>query len=395
MPSVILKPRRERSLLRRHPWVFSGAIARIEGQPESGETLEVLSADGTWLARGAYSPQSQIPIRVWSFDAEEAPSAEFFRRRLERAVDARPAKLTREGQAACRVVHAESDALPGVVVDRYADFLVCQFLTAGAERWKSELTSQLIELLPSRGIYERSDVPVRVKEGLPPSVGVLWGVPPPERVEIREGPCRFLVDIRAGHKTGFYLDQRENRAWMREYAAGAEVLDGFAYSGAFGIWALLAGAARVTDIESSPRALELGKRQVVHNRIDPARTEQIHGDVSQVLRGFRDAGRQFDLIVLDPPKFAESRAQLERASRGYKDVNLLAFKLLRPGGTLLSFSCSGLLAPELFQKIVADAALDACRDAQIGRWLSQAPDHPTALSFPEGRYLKGLLCRVV
>jgi 23S rRNA (cytosine1962-C5)-methyltransferase len=407
MSSVTLKPGREKSLLRRHPWIFSGAIEKVEGDPASGETVEVRAADGTPIAAGAYSPQSQIAVRVWTFDPAESVSPLFFRARLTRAFNARqslisnlelpasPSLVTRHASlSAYRLVNAESDGLPGLIVDRYGEYLVCQFLSAGAEYWKREIVALLADLLPYAGIYERSDVDVREKEGLAPATGVLAGSLPPDLIEIDEYACRFAVDVRGGHKTGFYLDQRDNRALVAEYAEGREVLNCFAYTGAFGAWALKGGAIKVTNVESSAAALDLARHHVELNGLDLAKVENVGGDVFHVLRQYRDARRQFDLIVLDPPKFAESRSQVEKASRGYKDINLLAFKLLRPGGVLFTFSCSGLITPDLFQKIVAGAALDAGRDAQIVWRMTQAPDHPVALNFPEGEYLKGLVCTV-
>ncbi len=409
MPAVILKSGREKSLQRRHPWVFSGAIASVDGDAGAGETVEVRAADGTPLALGAYSPHSQITVRVWTFDPTESITPHFFRDRLTRALRARsalgsdvhstgpedfPPATFHLPLTAYRLVNAESDGLPGLVVDRYGEYLVCQFLSAGAEYWKREIVTLLADLLPSAGIYERSDVDVREKEGLPSATGVLAGSPPPDLVEIEEYGCRFDVDVRGGHKTGFYLDQRDNRALVAQYAEGREVLNGFAYTGAFGVWALKSGAVRVTNVESSAAALELARHNVELHGLDASKVENVAGDVFHVLRQYRDSRRQFDLIVLDPPKFADSRSQVEKASRGYKDINLLAFKLLKPGGVLFTFSCSGLITPDLFQKIVAGAALDAGRDAQIIRRMTQAPDHPVALNFPEGEYLKGLVCRV-
>ena len=401
MTTVVLRDGREKSVLRRHPWVFSGAIARLEGQAGSGETVAVRASDGTPLGWGAYSPQSQIAVRMWSFEPGESIDRTFFRRRLAVALAARKS-LARPDLDAYRLVNAESDGVPGLIVDRYGDFLVAMFLAAGAERWKTEIVSLLGELAvegdwaagPARGVYERSDVDVRAKEGLPPVTGVLAGEPPPNHVVVQEYGVRFAVEIARGHKTGFYLDQRENRALLAEYCAGAEVLNGFAYSGGFGVWALKGGAARVTNVDTSQPALELAAHNTALNGFKAGQVENIVGDVFHVLRHFRDAGRQFDLIVLDPPKFAESRGQVERATRGYKDINLLACKLLRPGGTLFTFSCSGQITPDLFQQVVAGAALDSGRAVRIVRWLRQGPDHPVALSFPEGEYLKGLVCRV-
>jgi 23S rRNA (cytosine1962-C5)-methyltransferase len=392
--SVVLKPGREKSLRNRHPWIFRGAIDRIVGEPESGETVRVMSADGANLARGAYSPESQIAVRAWTFDAAEEIDGAFFRRRIERAIRRRDDLVRRPDVSAYRLVHAESDGLPGLHVDRYADFLVVQFLAAGVEKWRAEILSALKEVASPRGIYERSDVDVREKEGLAPRSGVVAGEAPPELLEIQEGACRFLVDVVNGHKTGFYLDQRENRLRLREYAPEREVLNAFAYTGAFGVHALAAGAARVTNVETSAASLELAAKHAAMNDIDPSRVENVEGDVFKVLRQFRDARRSFDVIVLDPPKFADSKAVLEKAARGYKDINLLAFKLLKPGGILMTFSCSGQVDPALFQKIVADAALDAKRDGRIVARLSQGSDHPVSLPFPEGSYLKGLVVAV-
>jgi 23S rRNA (cytosine1962-C5)-methyltransferase len=393
MKAIILKRLREKSLLRRHPWVFSGAIASVEGKPKTGETVDVLAAEGAVLARGAFSPESQITVRVWTFDPSEEISPEFFHGRLERAIESRRGLMSQEGPRGVRLINAESDGLPGIVVDRYGDYLAAQFLSAGAEHWKGAVAEGLSRLVSVEGIYERSDADVREKEGLPKIVGVLAGREPPDLIEIQEGPCRFLVDVKRGHKTGFYLDQRENRGMIAEFARDADVLNCFSYTGGFGVAALQAGAARVTNVDSSANALELARLNADINGIEALRLENVEGDAFNVLRRWRDEGRTFDTIVLDPPKFAESQSQLLRASRGYKDVNLLAFKLLKPGGTLFTFSCSGLMTGELFQKIVADAALDAGREAQIIRRLAQASDHPTLLSFPEGSYLKGFICR--
>jgi len=391
--SVILKNSREKSLLRRHPWIFSGAVTKIIGSIQPGETVDILSSKGKWLASGAYSPFSQITVRVWTFNPDEDISQEFFHTRLKQAFNSRSLLMKNNNLTACRMVNAESDGLPGLIVDRYTDFLVCQFLSAGAEHWKQEIVASLKSLMPHAEIYERSDADVREKEGLKPCAGVLSGQEPPEFVEIQENDLFFLADIRRGHKTGFYLDQRDNRAALAAYAENAEVLNCFAYTGGFGIYALKYGAAKVTNIDSSADALALCERNIALNDLDIAAVENVESDVFQILRKYRDSRRQFDVIILDPPKFAESRGQLERAARGYKDINLLAFKLLRPGGILFTFSCSGLMTPELFQKIVADAALDAKCEAQIIQQLGQASDHPIALNFPEGHYLKGMVCR--
>jgi 23S rRNA (cytosine1962-C5)-methyltransferase len=416
---IVLAPGREKSLRRRHPWVFSGAIARVESEPAAGATVEIHAHGGEWLGRAAWSPQSQIAARVWSFDPEEAIDGAFFRRRLQRALATRQRDPAWNDGNAGRLVNAESDGLPGVIVDRYADWLVCQFASAGAEHWRDTLVAELAALLPCRGIFERSDLEVRAKEGLEERSGLLHGEEPPELVEIHQHDGRihdgrihdgrihdgrihdgrihdgrFLVDLRHGHKTGFYLDQRDNRRLLAGYCTDAEMLNAFCYSGAFAVTALRAGARHATNIDSAAPALELAGRNLALNGCGADRYSLVEANVFQELRRLRAEDRRFDLIVLDPPRFVDSRARLNRASRGYKDINLLACQLLRPGGVLVTFSCSGLLEPALFQKIVADAALDAGRDAQILHRLAQSADHPVLLSFPEGAYLKGLICRV-
>lgn len=391
MHRLILKPGREKSLLRRHPWVFSGAIERIEGSPQPGETVEIRSAKGQFLAQAAYSPFSQIRARVWTFDSQPVDAA-FLRRRIERALAQRRATGLLEHQAV-RLIYAESDGLPGLIVDRYGDVLVAQFLTAGAEFWRQTLIELLRELIPCRGIYERSDAEVRTLEGLPLREGLLSGEVP-TIVVIEENGLRFQVDLAHGHKTGFYLDQRANRRLLRSLADGRDVLDCFCYTGGFTLNALSGGAHSVIAVDASAEALAHLQANLALNHLPSDRLETLEGDVFQVLRRFRDQNRRFDLIILDPPKFAPTAAQVEKAARGYKDINLLAFKLLRPGGWLVTFSCSGGVDAVLFQKIVASAALDAGVEAQILHFLFQDADHPVALHFPESAYLKGLVCRV-
>jgi 23S rRNA (cytosine1962-C5)-methyltransferase len=394
MTAVILHEQREKSLLRRHPWIFSRAVIRVQGDPKPGDTVDIRGSKEEFLGRGAYSPVSQIRVRVWTFDEGEEVGEAFFRRRISRAIALRSLGKIQEKTSAFRLVNAESDGLPGLIVDRYSGFLVCQFLSAGAEQWKETIAAVLNSLVPNQGIFERSDADVREKEGLAPSKGLLSGMEPPEFIEIQENGCRFLADIRNGHKTGFYLDQRDNRTLAAGYARDAEVLNCFAYTGGFAVHVLRHGAARVTNVEVSAEILDLARRNIDLNGCRSEKVEWVQGDVFKILRQCRDAGRQFDMIILDPPKFAESKAQIDRAARGYKDINLLAFKLLRPGGVLFTFSCSGVINRDLFQKIIADAALDAGRDARILHHLSQASDHPVALNFPEGAYLKGAACRV-
>ncbi len=396
MSAITLKLGREKSLLRRHPWIFSGAIARLDGNPILGETVDLLAANGQFLARAAYSPNSQIRARVWTFDPGEPVEADFFRRQILRAIAGR-AGLGLAPTDAFRLINAESDGLPGLIVDRYADTLVLQSLTAGSEFWKETIADLLLELTGLGRIYERSDADVRELEGLPPKCGFIRYPENRNLAEeangvITENGLKFKVDFAGGHKTGFYLDQRLNRQHLRGLAGGRDVLDCFCYTGGFSVYALASGAKSVLSVDASAAALALCRENVALNALPSDRHTLLEGDVFQLLRKFRDEARSFDLIILDPPKFAPTVAQAEKAARGYKDINLLAFKLLRPGGILMTFSCSGGIDAGLFQKILASAALDAGVEAQIVEHMSQAPDHPVALNFPEGAYLKGLIC---
>ncbi|HVS27210.1 MAG TPA: class I SAM-dependent rRNA methyltransferase [Burkholderiales bacterium] len=391
MNELILKPGREKSLLRRHPWIFSGAVEKIQDLPQAGDTVEIVSSNGEFLAHAAFSPHSQIVARVWDWQEQGRIDAGFFRSRLARAFETR--KNLIQDTDALRLVHGESDGLPGLIVDCYGDTLVLQALSAGAERWRETCADILIELTGATRVFERSDAEVRQLEGLPPRMGVLRGSPPSEVIKIREGRLQFQVNVQAGQKTGFYLDQRSNRAHIGELAEGKEVLDCFCYSGGFSVHALAGGAKSVMSVDASADALTLARQNLELNQLARKNAELHEGDVFEVLRTLRDRSKRFDLIILDPPKFAPTAKFSERAARGYKDINLLAFKLLRPGGLLATFSCSGGISAELFQKIVAGAALDAGVDAQIVEQFAAAPDHPVALNFPEGAYLKGLLCR--
>jgi 23S rRNA (cytosine1962-C5)-methyltransferase len=393
VPKLILKNGREKSLLRRHPWIFSGAIERVVGEPGVGETIDIVASAGQFLARAAYSPSSQIRARVWTFAGDEVVDAGFFRRRLERALDSRRRLGLLAAGGACRLVFAESDGLPGLIVDRYADYVVCQFLSAGADRSRDVVADLLMELCDPRGVFERSEASARRKEGLASQRGVLRGAAPPAEIEVRMGATNWLVDVANGQKTGAYLDQQRNRERVAELARGAEVLDAFAYTGGFAITALAAGAATATLVESSAEALRTADREAAANGV-AARCRFVAASVFDELRTQRDDGRRYDLVVLDPPKFVHSAEQVNAGSRGYKDVNMLGLQLVRPGGLLATFSCSGHVDASLFQKIVAGAALDARRDAQILERLSQPADHPIALEFPESEYLKGLILRV-
>jgi 23S rRNA (cytosine1962-C5)-methyltransferase len=391
---IYLKPGRDKSVRQRHPWIFSGAIARVEGSPGSGDTVEVQAFGGEKLGWAAYSPLSNIRARMWSWDLGELVDAGFIQRRLDTAIELRRALVTPEETDAVRLVHGESDGLPGVVVDQYGDVVVLQCLSAGAEFWRPALIEGLVELLQPGCIVERSDVDVRGLEGLDQRVGVLYGQPPQDRLMISENGLLFSVDVLRGQKTGFYIDQRRNRQRVRELVRGRSVLNCFSYTGAFSVYALAGGATQVLSIDSSADALRWGAENVNLNGFPAESAAWEEGDVFQALRTMRDRGASYDAIILDPPKFAPTAAQAERAARGYKDINLLALKLLRPHGLLFTFSCSGGVSADLFQKIVSGAAIDAGVDARIVERFEQGPDHPVALTFPEGAYLKGLIVQI-
>ncbi|MBW7982451.1 23S rRNA (cytosine(1962)-C(5))-methyltransferase RlmI [Enterobacillus tribolii] len=392
---LFLAKGREKSLLRRHPWIFSGAVQRMEGKAASGETVDIVDASGKWLARAAYSPQSQIRARVWTFDQQEAVDEQFFVRRLQQAQTWRSWLAEHDDLTGYRLIAGESDGMPGITIDRYQDFLVLQLLSAGAEYQRAALLQALQHCFPECAIYDRSDVAVRKKEGLPLAQGPVLGDVPPDLLPIREHGMQLLVDIRQGHKTGFYLDQRDSRLAARRFARNADVLNCFSYTGAFAVSVLMGGCKQVTSVDTSQAALDIARQNVELNGLDLGKAEFMREDVFQLLRRYRDEGRTFDLIIMDPPKFVENKNQLAGACRGYKDINMLAFSLLKPGGILLSFSCSGLMPTDLFQKILADAAIDARRDVQFIEQYRQAADHPVIATYPEGLYLKGFACRVM
>lgn len=392
-PSVYLVKGREKSLRRRHPWIFSRGIQRVEGKPSLGQTVDVYDHQGQWLARGAFSPNSQIRVRVWTFEQEEI-NVDFFKKRLQQAQGLRDVLAARDGLTGYRLIAAESDGLPGITIDRYGDFLVCQLLSAGAEAQKDNLVAALVDLYPACSIYERSDVSVRKKEGLRERTGVLHGDMPPASVVIEENGVKISVDITGGHKTGFYLDQRDSREAAVKYVNGKRVLNCFCYTGGFGLYALKGGAAEVINVDVSQPALDIAQSNAEMNGYDLSKAQFVNADVFKLLREYRDAGELFDVVIMDPPKFAESKSQLAGACRGYKDINMLAMQILKPGGTLLTYSCSGLMDNALFQKIIADAALDANRDVQFIERFEQAADHPIDTAYPEGFYLKGFACHV-
>lgn len=393
---LTLKPGREKPVLNRHPWIFSGAVHHSDGRFQPGDLVTIMSKDGRFLATAYANPHSQIRARILTWDPNEAIDDAFWQQRLRRAI-ANRAALDLEQTTAYRLIHAEADGLPGLIVDKYGDYLVMQCLTLGIDRRKKLLADLLAAELQPAGILERSDASVRAKEGLPEASGLLWGALPPNPLLIQENGHTFAVDLSGGHKTGFYLDQRANRAIVctPRHVAGKEILNVFAYTGGFAVYAAASGAGPITNIDSSLEVLELAEKNVQRAAPERPSDEYLLGDAFMILRDFRDNGRQFDMVILDPPKFAHSQRDVDRAARGYKDLNWLALRLLRPGGLLATFSCSGLVSADLFQKIVFSAALDAGRDVQILQPLAQAPDHPVLLSFPESAYLKGLFCRAV
>jgi 23S rRNA (cytosine1962-C5)-methyltransferase len=389
MKKIVIRAGKERSLQRRHPWIFESSIAR--GGADGGETVRVESADGAFLCWGAFSPSSQIRVRAWSFDEAQRIDAAFFEQRIQRALAMR-ARLSIQSDA-LRLIHGEADGLPGLVVDRYGDTLVAQFLASGVERWKDVIADQLLTATGLTRLYERSDAQVRVLEGLAQTTGWLRGGGATE-VEIGEHQWRLTLDVAEGHKTGYYLDQRDNRKKfadsVRQFGCKT-VLNCYSYTGGFSVAALAGGAELVISIDSSGPALARANAHVLLNGFDPARHLAMDADVNATLRAFIKEGRQFDAIVLDPPKFAPTAAHAERAARAYKDINRLGLMLLRPGGLLFTFSCSGGVGPELFHKIVAGAGLDAPCDGFILDRVGATPDHPQTICFPEGEYLKGLL----
>ena len=399
MATLILHPGKEKSVLRRHPWLFSGAVAQLDGRARPGDTVDVVSHEGRPLARAAWSPASQIRARVWSFDVAETIDHAFFKRRIAAAVARRAALPELAGQQGLRLIHAESDGLPGVIADRYGDTVVVQLTTAGADKWRGAIADSLHQATGCARIYERSDVEVRSLEGLAAVTGWIRGAAADEELVIEENGVRMTVDYAGGHKTGFYLDQRENRRRVAELAQDRRVLNCFCYTAGFSLQALAGGAREVVSVDSSGPALETARRNLALNpQLDATRAIWREADVFAELRSLRAGGESYDLIILDPPKFAHTAAHAERAARAYKDINLTAMRLLAPGGLLMTYSCSGGVTAELFQKILAGAALDAGasthRHARIVQHLHGAADHPVDLAFPEGEYLKGLLLQL-
>ncbi len=394
--AIYLEKGRDKSLRRKHPWIFSRGVHKVEGEPELGETVNVLAHNGEWLAKAAYSPISQIRARVWSFQKEEIDTA-FFVKRIRQAQLLREETIERDGLTGYRLIAAESDGLPGITIDRYQDFLVCQLLSAGAEYNKKHLVAALVECFPNCSVYERSDVAVRKKEGLSETMGVLHGETPPESVVIEENGIKINVDIVNGHKTGFYLDQRDSRQRSMKYMKDKDVLNCFSYTGGFGLYALKAGAKRVINADVSQPALDNAKLNAELNQFDISKKRAVflNADVFKLLREYRDQGTKFDVVIMDPPKFISSRQNITSGAKGYKDINMLAMQILNPGGTLLTYSCSGLMSADLFQKVIADAAVDSGRSVKFIERFEQAADHVIDSAYPEGFYLKGFACKVL
>lgn len=395
MKSVILFAKGLKAFNRHHPWIFSGAIKRVIGQPKKGETVEILDEKETLLGYGAFSPESQIRVRVWCFNTEEIVGDELIKQRLEAAFRLRESIVDQKKYDAYRLVNSEADGLPGLIVDKYNDFIVMQILSAGAEYYRHEIISSLTKLWPSKNIYERSDSSTRNKEGLKSEKRLISGSFPDDLIEINENGVKYKVDIVNGHKTGFYLDQRLNREFTMNLSADKKVLNCFSYTGGFGISALKGGALNVVNIDSSVEVNSQADQNFRLNGFDKHSYEIMTGDVFTLLRDFKAEGRKFDMLILDPPKFADSRAMIPKAGRGYKDINMLGMQLLNKGGILITFSCSGIIDPDLFRIIVSEAATDTGTDAVILKHLHQSPDHTVTLNFPESSYLKGLVLRVV
>lgn len=395
-PAIYLVKGRDKSLRRKHPWVFSRGISKVEGEPKLGETVDVFAHDGKWLAKAAYSPHSQIRARVWSFEKQEI-DRHFFVKRIQEAQLLRHDIIERDGLTGYRLIAAESDGLPGITIDKYQNYIVCQLLSAGAEYHKNTLVKALLEVFPSCHIYERSDVAVRKKEGLQQVTGVLHGEEPPKSVVIEENGVKISVDIIGGHKTGFYLDQRDSRQQAMKYVRNKEVLNCFSYTGGFGLYALKGEAKRVINADVSQPALDTAKYNTELNNFDISKKRAVflNADVFKLLREYRDQGTKFDVVIMDPPKFVSSKNNLTSGANGYKDINMLAMQILKPGGTLLTYSCSGLMSSDLFQKVIADAAVDSGRQVKFIERFEQAADHPTDSAYPEGFYLKGFACKVL
>lgn len=389
-PQIILKPGREASLLRGHPWIFSGAIASVDGQPEPGDIAVAVTHQGSSLALGFYNPASDISFRLLTTDTTTSINHLFWQKRIRTAMDLRE-KVVPEGTTAYRLINAEGDWMPGLVVDRYDNYLVISIATAGIEKHRQAVLKVLAEEMQPIGIYERSEGKARQLEGLEDSIDIAYGTHLPDVVEITENHLHFRIDIIAGQKTGFFLDQRPNRELAERFSTQATVLNCFSYTGAFSVYCARGGARRVISVEASETANEIARWNILRNGFSSDQHLVLRADVFNYLR---DTDELFDIIILDPPAFARSRKDVAKAARGYKDINLQAARRLREGGILATFSCSNYIEETLFQKIVLGAVRDTGKTAQLLQTMGPGPDHPINLAHPEGRYLKGLLLKV-
>jgi 23S rRNA (cytosine1962-C5)-methyltransferase len=395
MVDVILKKGKEKAALQRHPWIFSGALDQVKGSPANGEVVKVLAADKEFLAYGYFNDKSRVAVRMLEWDESKTIDRDWYQQKIRTAIASRAHVLENNDTNTCRLVFSEADFLPGLIVDRYADFLSLQILSAGIEQVKEEIISILREELQPKGIFDKSDATARTHEDLEVNNGLLWGENPPEYLEVKENGIIYHINIAGGQKSGFYCDQRDNRQILAAYVKGKTVLDCFSYSGGFSLNSLKQGASHVTSVDSSAPALETLQQNIGLNDFEVSRNTVIQSDVNKQLRVFKEEGKKFDIIVLDPPKYAPSRSAVDRAARAYKDLNRLGVGLLESGGLLATFSCSGAVDIETFKQIIAWAALDAGKEIQIVKQFSQPEDHPVRISFPEGEYLKGLLLRVL
>jgi len=394
MIDILLKKGKEKAAVLHHPWIFSGAIDKIKGNPENGEVVAVRAADKEFLAYAYFHDQSRVALRLLEWDESVVIDKNWYAQKIKTAIASRR-HLLNEDTNTCRLVFSEADFLPGLIVDQYADFLSLQILSAGIESVKEDIIDILKQELQPTGIFDKSDAGARKHENLEPAQGLLWGENPPEFIEVRENGVRYHINIADGQKSGFYCDQRDNRSILAAYTTGKTVLDCFCYSGGFSLNSLKAGATQVTSVDSSALAIETLAHNVALNELPADRQSSIQSDVNKQLRLFKEEGKKFDVIVLDPPKYAPSRSALDRAARAYKDLNRLGMLLLESGGILATFSCSGAVDMETFKQIIAWAALDAGKEVQIIKQFNQPEDHPVRISFPEGEYLKGLLLRVL